>query len=126
MRSLIHPLNKQGAEFSTAERCYIREIFGVSTGDAAASLAVARVEPGITTALHALEGVEERYVIQSGRGRMEVGGLPPAEVGPGDAVLIPAGTRQRIANMGKEDLIFLCICTPAFTRECYRDLEGAG
>ncbi len=104
-----------------AERCHIVETWRSS--EDAMSIARARVEPGVTTAWHALEGVTERYIIASGRGRMEVGNLPPADVGPGDTVFIPAGARQRISNTGTNDLIFYCVCTPPFTPECYRDIE---
>ena len=65
----------------------------------------------------------ERYVILQGRGRVEVGDLPPQDVGPGDVVLIPPSARQRIANSGKEDLVFLAICTPRFRSEAYEDLQ---
>jgi mannose-6-phosphate isomerase-like protein (cupin superfamily) len=86
-------------------------------------MARARVEPGVTTAWHALAGVDERYILVEGRGRMEVGDVPPTEVRPGDSVFIPAGTPQRITNVGDTDLIFYCVCTPRFTPDCYRDLD---
>jgi mannose-6-phosphate isomerase-like protein (cupin superfamily) len=107
--------------FATQERCHIVETW--RTSDDSMTIARARVEPGVTTAWHALDGVTERYIIASGSGRMEVGDLPPADVGPGDTVFIPAGVRQRITNTGSSDLIFYCVCTPPFTPECYRDLE---
>jgi mannose-6-phosphate isomerase-like protein (cupin superfamily) len=107
--------------FAEQERCHIVETW--RSPEDAMSIARARVEPGVITAWHALDGVTERYIIASGRGRMEVGDLPATEVGPGDTVFIPAGVRQRIANTGTEDLIFYCVCTPPFTPECYRDLE---
>ena len=67
----------------------------------------------------------ERYVIMQGEGRVEVGDLPPQTVGPGDVVLIPAGCRQRIANVGTIDLCFLAICTPRFQAANYCDLEAS-
>ena len=72
-----------------------------------------------------LRGTAERYVILAGAGKVEVGSLPAQEVGPGDVVLIPAGTRQRIACLGNEDLVFLAICTPRFRPDVYEDLEPA-
>ncbi|MGH9789944.1 MAG: cupin domain-containing protein [Candidatus Acidiferrales bacterium] len=108
--------------FAEAERCHILETW--RSADDTMTIARARVEPGVTTAWHALEGVTERYIIASGAGRMEVGDLPPAAVGPGDTVFIPAGVRQRITNTGATDLIFYCVCTPPFTPACYRDLEN--
>lgn len=110
------------AEFRIPERAYVTEWLGAAD-DAALSLARARVEPGVTTIWHRLNGVTERYVIVSGTGRVEVGEEPPADVGPGDVVLIPAGVGQRITNTGEGDLVFDCLCTPAFTMECYEDLE---
>ncbi len=48
------------------------------------------------------------------------------EVGVGDVVMIPAGATQRIANRGAEDLVFECICTPAFDADAYEHLEEDG
>ena len=31
--------------------------------------------------------------------------------------------RQRIANTGDEDLIFLALCTPRFRENAYEDIE---
>ena len=50
------------------------------------------------------------------------GDLPTTTVAPNDVVIIPAGVPQSIANMGKEDLVFLCVCSPRFTPECYESL----
>jgi mannose-6-phosphate isomerase-like protein (cupin superfamily) len=112
-------------EYFTGERCYIRELIG-GDRDPGLSFALARVEPGVTTALHSLAGTSERYVIISGRGLMEVGTLLPTAVGPGDLVLIPPGTPQRITNDGSEDLVFCCVCAPEFTPRAYVDLEIGG
>lgn len=109
-------------EYPIAERCAIVELSNVPE-DPAVSIARARVAPGVVTAWHRLRGTVERYVILEGRGRVEVGDLPPAEIGPGDTVLIPAMCRQRIANVGPGDLLFLAICSPRFVPECYESLE---
>lgn len=110
------------AEYYTDERCYINELSNIEI-DAAASIAQARVRPGVTTRWHRLVGIVERYLILSGRGRVEVGDLPQQQVGPGDVVLIPPGCRQRIACLGEEDLVFLAICTPRFRPEAYADID---
>jgi mannose-6-phosphate isomerase-like protein (cupin superfamily) len=109
-------------EFLTPEGCYILEVSN-SPDDEAASIARARVTPGVTTRWHRVKDTAERYVILKGRGRVEVGELAPQEVGPGDVVLIPPSVRQRIANLGKVDLVFLAICTPRFRNEAYEDLQ---
>lgn len=110
------------AEFFTAEKCHILELSNTPE-DPDASIARARVEPGVVTRLHRLAGVTERYVILEGRGRAEIGALPPQDVGPGDVLLIPPGCPQRIANIGTTDLVFLALCTPRFRSELYEDIE---
>jgi len=107
-----------GTEFYTDEGCLIFELSN-SADDEAASIARARLEPGITTKLHRLRGVAERYLILKGIGRMEVGDLPSGDVKPGDVVLIPPGCPQRITNTGNEELLFLAVCTPRFTPDIY-------
>ncbi len=110
------------SEFYTAEQCHILELSN-APHDPACSIARARVEPGVTTRLHRLAAITERYVILEGRGRAEIGNLPSQEVGPGDVILIPPACPQRIANIGSTDLIFLAICTPRFIPECYEDID---
>jgi mannose-6-phosphate isomerase-like protein (cupin superfamily) len=109
------------AEYYTEERCHI--LVTGAPNDDDVSLARARVEPGVTTARHSLTGVDERYVLLAGEGLVEVGADDVTMVGPGDVVAIPAGVSQRITNTGTTDLVFLCICTPPFTPDCYVDLE---
>ena len=77
------------------------------------SLAEARVPPGITTTRHYHRNTEEIYYILRGTGRMYLDGEALA-VHPGDAVAIPPGTAHQISNTGKEDLVFLCCCAPAY------------
>lgn len=108
-------------EVWTVERCYIAEVYN-SAVRPEVSLARARVEPGVTTQLHQLS-VHEWYVIQSGQGRMRIGDEAPISVGPGDTVTIPKHTPQQITNTGKDDLLFLCVCVPKFSQECYTSLE---
>jgi len=110
------------AEYWFEERCHITEWWN-TPADAAVSVARARVEPGVTTRLHRLKGVTERYVILEGRGRAEVGARAPQEVGAGDVVVVPPDTSQRITNIGDADLVFLAVCTPRFTRDVYVDID---
>ena len=87
------------------------------------SIVRARVVPGVATRWHRVIDTLERYVILDGVGRMEVGDLPPHEVQAGDVVMIPPSVRQRIANVGAGDLVFLAICTPRFKAEAYQDAD---
>ncbi len=111
-------------EFFTSEGCYIIELSN-SPDDPEASIARARVEPGVTTRWHRLRGTTERYLILEGEGRVEVGSHPARHVNAGDVVLIPPLCPQRITNIGQDDLIFLAVCTPRFVDEVYEDIENS-
>lgn len=113
-------------EYYTDEGCFILELSNFSQ-DTAVSIARVRVNPGVATRRHRLRGVAERYLIFKGTGHVEVGDLPPTDVGPGDVVLIPPDCPQRITNTGEGDLIFLAVCTPRFTSDIYEEVgEGPG
>ena len=109
-------------EFYTDERCYITELHNTDA-DEDCSIARARVEPGVTTRLHRLEGTIERYVILEGMAEVRVGSAGPVAVQPLDVVNIPAGSEQSITNTGNGDLVFLCICTPRFRQKNYVVLD---
>ena len=121
MKEAIQQQDLSG-EFYTPERCYIVELSN-SPDDPELSIARARVRPGVTTRWHRLTNTCERYYIIEGRGRVEVGNLPAQEVAPGDMIIIPPMCRQRITNIGTEDLVFLAICTPRFSPDVYEDMD---
>lgn len=112
---------KPPAEFPTRERCFITELLNRESIPSV-SVARARVEPGVTTELHALD-VEEWYVVESGAGIVRIGGAPPRTLRPGDHVRIPPRCSQQVTNAGPADLLFFCVCTPRFTPAAYRALE---
>ena len=112
-------------EFSTPEGCFIHETWN-SNHDPAVSVARARLEPGLTTQIHFLKGIHERYLITEGYGEVQLAGEPSIKVVPGDLVFIPAGTSQTITNTGATDLVFYCICTPRFSVDVYVNLEDGG
>lgn len=107
-------------EFPTRENCAIAELFN-EAHERRASIARARVRPGDSTEAHALQGTTEWYVIVAGEGEAEIDGCRE-RVGPFDVVHVGPGAAQRIFNVGSTDLVFLCVCIPAFTPECYRSL----
>ncbi|MGI9227288.1 MAG: cupin domain-containing protein, partial [Gammaproteobacteria bacterium] len=100
--------------------CYITEISN-STDDIEVSIARARVEPGVTTKLHCLKEVTERYVILDGEGLVEIDSTESYIVAVGDVVIIPPMCSQKITNTGAVDLMFLAICTPRFSKDCYQE-----
>ena len=109
-------------EYFFAEGCFITELSN-DEEDPEVSIARCRVEPGRTTRWHYLEGIVERYVMLEGSGYVEVESMAGQQLGPGDVVVIPAGSKQRIQNNGSDALIFLAVCTPRFVTSAYVDVE---
>jgi mannose-6-phosphate isomerase-like protein (cupin superfamily) len=70
-------------------------------------LAHASVTPGNKLIGH-VDPMEEIYVIQSGRGRMQVRD-EVCEVEPGDAIHIPIGHFHELTNTGEEVLTLLVV-----------------
>lgn len=112
------------AWYHTDERCDINELAN-HAADPAVSIAEARVAPGVTTRWHRLRDITERYVILAGTGKVEVGELPAQIVTAATVVVIPPGCRQRITNVGPDQLIFLAICSPRFVQSAYQDVDPA-
>lgn len=115
------PYNPE-TEFYFKEGCHLVETSN-SVDDGQLSIAHARVEPGQGTRWHYLQDTFERYVILEGEALVEVGASEPTQVKPGDVVLIPPQTRQRITNTGDSDLRFLAICSPRFSHRNYYSIE---
>lgn len=113
---------RDAVAYDFEERCYITEWLNDPT-DPAASIARAVVAPGVTTRWHRLQGIAERYVVLDGEGEVEVGKDLKERVGPGDVVVIPPGTDQRIHNRHDRDLVFLAVCTPRFRPQAYQDTD---
>jgi mannose-6-phosphate isomerase-like protein (cupin superfamily) len=70
-------------------------------------LAQAAVPPGEELSGHR-DPMEEIYIIQSGRGRMQVG-EDRQEVQAGDAIHIPIGQYHELINTGQEELTILVV-----------------
>jgi mannose-6-phosphate isomerase-like protein (cupin superfamily) len=80
------------------------------------SLAEEILPPGSVVGRHHHRITEEIYYIVEGNGRMEVGD-ETADVGPGDAIFIPAGNRHSLANTGDASMRILLVCGPAHSFE---------
>ena len=120
MKSQIIKPN-EADEYYFDEGCFILELSNLPA-DPNVSITKARVKAGVTTKLHRLKGVVERYVILSGMGKVEVAEYLPQQVSAGDVVVIPSLCPQRVTNTGAEDLVFLAVCTPRFTQKIYEDM----
>lgn len=95
-----------------------------TSGITQCSLAEEILPPGCAVTPHHHDRLEEVYYIISGKGMMSVGG-EQSEVGPGDAIYIPRGSRHTLANTGSEPIKLLLVCGPAFFFED-EILEAAG
>ncbi len=101
--------------FTTKDSSTIRSILDRSNAPVEnQSLAEARLPKGATTERHYHRLSEEFYFILEGTGEMTVGSDTRA-VGPGDAILIPAGAWHTIR--AESELRFLCCCAPPYAHE---------
>ncbi|HYW77510.1 MAG TPA: cupin domain-containing protein [Gammaproteobacteria bacterium] len=101
-------------EYHTEEGYYVTEWWN-SPDDPALSVARIRIEPGATPSSYELHGVTERFLFLTGHGMVEIDDKQ-YEVRAGDGLLIKAGARRRVTNLGDRDLGFLAICRPRFSR----------
>jgi mannose-6-phosphate isomerase-like protein (cupin superfamily) len=108
---------RDSAPFVTKDGSEIRSILDRTNSSAVnQSLAEATLPPGAATEAHRHPCTEEIYYILRGAGRMTIG-AEQREVGPGDGILIPPGTRHTILNIGAAPLVFLCCCAPPYSHE---------
>ena len=111
---------KDCPEFIAGDACYLRELLNARNDKRAYrySLAHAVVKPGTQTKPHALKTSEVYYILE-GQGRMHINSEAEA-VSPGVVIDIPPKAVQWIENIGKVNLVFLCIVDPAW---CVADEE---
>lgn len=111
-------VNKNNVEsFITKDSSEIREILSPRNSIIKRqSLAEARVLPGCSTGEHYHMETEEIYYILHGVGQMIIDG-EKRNVKECDGIAIPPGAKHKIINTGKDDLIFLCCCSPAYEHD---------
>ena len=101
--------------FTTKDGSTIRSLLDLSNASVKQqSLAEATLAKGASTQRHYHKLSEELYYLLEGCGVMEVDG-EECEVGPGDAILIPAGAWHEIR--ATEEIHFLCCCAPPYAHE---------
>ena len=113
----MHVRSRTDADpFTTKDGSTIRVLLDAELGGAAKqSLAEAVLPAGQATERHYHALTEEIYFVLAGRGEMEVDGAR-RDVGPGDAILIPAGAWHQIRAADAE-LRFLCCCAPPYSHD---------
>ncbi len=101
--------------FTTADGSRIRSILDRTNAPVQnQSLAEATVPAGSSTCRHHHRASEEFYFILEGSGIMEIDGARH-DIVPGDAILIPPGSRHQIA--AATTLRFLCCCAPPYSHD---------
>lgn len=110
----INRLSEQ-IPFTTKDGSTIRSILDRTNAPVQQqSLAEASLPTGCATQRHYHKLSEEIYFILEGTGTMEIDG-ESREVGPDDAILIPAGAWHQIT--AATPLRFLCCCAPPYVHE---------
>ncbi len=105
------------ASYITKDGSSIRELMHPDLhGNGSQSLAEATVPAGTQTQLHLHKQSEEIYHITGGQGLMTLGDQQ-FSVQMGDSILISANTPHQIFNNHSEDLVFLCVCSPAYSHQ---------
>lgn len=108
---IVQQLENQ-SPFTTKDGSTIRSILDRTNAPVEKqSLAEASMTPGQSTDRHYHKLCEEFYFLLEGTAQMEIDG-DICVVGPGDAILIPAGARHQITAQTK--LRFLCCCAPPY------------
>ena len=108
---IVQQLENQ-SPFTTKDGSTIRSILDRTNAPVEKqSLAEASMTPGQSTDRHYHKLFEEFYFLLEGTAQMEIDGETRA-VGPGDAILIPAGARHQITAQTK--LRFLGCCAPPY------------
>ena len=69
------------------------------------------LEPNQTQKIHTHEGSDKVYVALEGRGNIQVG-QENQEIGPGQAVIAPAGEPHGVRNPNAERLVLLVFMAP--------------
>ena len=103
--------------FITKDGSEIRELMHPTVqGNKNQSLAEATIPVGGKTLRHKHLVTEELYHITQGNGLMHLGDQS-FEVLVGDTICITPGTEHCIENVGSEDLVLLCCCSPAYAHD---------
>jgi mannose-6-phosphate isomerase-like protein (cupin superfamily) len=80
------------------------------------SLAEIRHPPETASKEHYHPNAEEVYYVVEGRGQIRIDGDTHA-IGPGDVVVILPGQLHKVWPCGKDDLVLLVTCVPAYALE---------
>ena len=103
--------------FIAQDKAIVRDIVSPVNSDVKnQSLAEVVILPDASILEHYHKETEELYYILEGVGKMYIEN-DTWDVGVGDTVIILPGQRHQFTNIGKTDLRFLAMCSPAYRDE---------
>jgi mannose-6-phosphate isomerase-like protein (cupin superfamily) len=92
-------------------RAYSRYLVGPDTESRYFDFRTSRYPKGGNVEPHVHEVAEQVYYFMAGAG-IAVCGEETREVGPGDVMFVPAGTRHSLVSISEEDLRFVVVTSP--------------
>ena len=118
-----HTKYSESQAYTTKDGSTIRELLHPDLhGNKNQSLAEATLPVNGKTLLHKHKNSEEIKQVSQGKGLMTLG-KEIFDIQQGDTVCIHTGTAHCVENTGKEELIILCSCSPAYQHEDTELLE---
>ena len=124
---MIHKIAADLPGFTASDDCILSEVIHPVSDRTSpgVSLARATLPPGQATTPHGLDFLEIYYFL-SGKGVMH-SGSETCEVGPESCVYLEPGSIQWVENVDPHnDLVFLCVCHPAWNQEGDHPAEAEG
>lgn len=101
----------------TKDGSIIRELMHPSTHKAEKqSLAEAIIPQNQSTKLHRHTTSEEIYYVLSGSGTMQIEDRN-FSIDKGNSICIAPGESHNVINIGLQDLVILCCCTPPYSHD---------
>ena len=119
----MHSRYREIKPYVSKDGSLIRELIHPDQhGNAAQSLAEATIPPGQKTQWHRHMESEELYYVMQGQGVMTLGD-EVFDISAGSSIAIMPGTPHCVENRGKDDMVILCCCSPAYSHEDTEILE---
>ncbi len=114
---MLHKRADRLEPFTASDGCRLAEVIHPANDPTSSGVSLSRacLPHGKATIPHRLDFLEIYYVLR-GRGVLHQDDQAQ-EVGPESCVYLPAGSRQWLQNTGPDDLVFLCVCHPAWRAE---------
>ena len=114
---MLHKKADHLATFTASDGCQLAEVIHPANDPTSPGVSLSRASlgPGKATSPHRLDFLEIYYVLQ-GRGVMHLDDQAQ-EIGPESCVYLPPGVVQWVENPGPGELVFLCVCHPAWRAE---------